>query len=47
MSERGVSVDHTTIWRWVQTYGPEVYRDLQGKVKRKSSAGTWMKPLVR
>jgi transposase-like protein len=39
MAERGLSVDHTSIWRWVQTYGPEVYRRLQGEVKRKSS--TW------
>jgi transposase-like protein len=23
MAERGLSVDHTTIWRWTQTYGPE------------------------
>jgi len=39
MAERGLSVDHTTIWRWTQRYGPEVYRRLQGEVKRKSS--TW------
>ena len=39
MAERGLSVDHTTIWRWTQAYGPEVYRQLRGKVKRKSS--TW------
>src|SRR6516162_9573684 len=39
MAERGLKVDHTTIWRWTQTYGPEVYRPLQGEVKRKSS--TW------
>lgn len=37
--ERGLSVDHTTIWRWVQRYGQEVYRSLRGAVKRKSS--TW------
>jgi transposase, IS6 family len=24
MAERGLAVDHTTIWRWVQRYGPEV-----------------------
>jgi transposase-like protein len=24
MAERGLKVDHTTIWRWTQTYGPEV-----------------------
>src|ERR1022692_5339504 len=22
MAERGLSVDHVTIWRWVQRYGP-------------------------
>ena len=39
MAERGLVVDHTTIWRWTQTYGPEVNRRLHGEVKRKSS--TW------
>jgi len=39
MAERGLSVDHTTIWRWAQTYGPEVHRRLGGEVRRKSS--TW------
>ena len=39
MAERGLAVDHTTIFRWTQTYGPEVYRRLRGEVKRKSS--TW------
>ena len=39
MAERGLSVDHTTVWRWTQTYGPEVCRRLQREVKRKSS--TW------
>lgn len=24
MTERGVPVDHTTIYRWVQKYGPEL-----------------------
>jgi transposase, IS6 family len=39
MAERGLAVDHTTIWRWVQRYGPEVRRRLRGNVKQKSS--TW------
>jgi hypothetical protein len=39
MAERSLKVDHTTIWRWTQTYGPDVYRRLKGEVKRKSS--TW------
>jgi transposase-like protein len=53
IAERGLSVAHTSIWRWVQTYGPEVLRRLRGQVKRKSSswhmdetfvrvAGQWM-----
>jgi transposase-like protein len=37
IAERGLSVDHTTIWRWAQKYGPELYRQLHGHVKRKSS----------
>ena len=24
MAELGLAVDHTTIWRWTQTYGPSV-----------------------
>lgn len=39
IAERGVFVHHTSIWRWTQTYGPEIYRRLQGAVKRKSA--TW------
>jgi transposase, IS6 family len=26
VTERGLSVDHTTIWRWVQRYAPELNR---------------------
>ena len=39
MAERGLALDHTTIWRWVQRYGLEVHRRLRGSVKQKSS--TW------
>jgi transposase-like protein len=39
IAERGLSVDHTTVWRWVQRYGPELNRQLAEQVKRKSS--TW------
>jgi transposase-like protein len=39
MAARGLPVDHTTICRWLQTYGPEIYRCLVGEVKQKSS--TW------
>ena len=39
IAERGLSIHHTSIWRWTQSYGPEIYHRLQGAVKRKSS--TW------
>jgi transposase, IS6 family len=39
MAERGLRVDHTSIWRWTQTYGPEVHQRLRGSMKRKSA--TW------
>ena len=39
MAERGLSVDHTTIWRWTQIYAPEVQRRLRGQVKPKGL--TW------
>jgi len=29
MEERGVDVDHTTIYRWVQSYAPEIERKLR------------------
>src|SRR5215471_9505459 len=28
MAERGLAVHHTSIWRWIQAYGPEVHRRL-------------------
>lgn len=24
MCERGLTVDHTAVWRWVQRYAPEI-----------------------
>ena len=31
MLDRGLEVDHTTIYRWVQHYGPEIERRLRFK----------------
>ena len=39
MAERGLSVDHTTVWRWVQAYAPEIRKRLQGHLKYKRA--TW------
>src|SRR4028119_242979 len=33
MSERGLSVDHTTVLRWVQRYAPEVNKRMRPHLK--------------
>ena len=39
MSERGLSVDHTTVWRWVQRYAPEINRRVRPYLKSGTSYG--------
>ncbi len=29
MSERGLAVDHTTVWGWVQRYAPEINKRMR------------------
>jgi transposase-like protein len=33
LEERGMDADHTTIWRWVQRYGPELQQRLRRHLK--------------
>jgi transposase, IS6 family len=33
MRERGLSVDHTTVWRWVQRYAPEINKRMRQHLK--------------
>jgi transposase, IS6 family len=33
MAERNLSVDHVTIWRWVQRYAPELNRRCQRELR--------------
>src|SRR3984893_6189186 len=33
LEERGLHVDHTTVWRWVQCYGPELDQRLRPHLK--------------
>src|ERR1700746_2557781 len=33
LAERGLAVDHTIIWRWVQRYGPELEQRLRRHLK--------------
>ncbi|EJK88389.1 transposase [Rhizobium sp. AP16] len=37
MGERGVSVDHSTIYRWVQKYAPEIEKRLRWHWRRPQS----------
>jgi transposase, IS6 family len=39
MAERGLMVDHTTVWRWCQRYGPVIYHQLRGKLRYTTT--TW------
>ena len=53
MTERGLSVDHTTVWRWMQRYAPELDHRVRQELKRTGTswrvdetyirvAGRWM-----
>jgi transposase-like protein len=42
--ERGLHVDHTTIYRWVQRYAPELEKRCQPHLKATTDSGVWMKP---
>jgi transposase-like protein len=33
LEERGLKADHTTVWRWVQCYGPELEQRLRRHLK--------------
>ncbi len=41
LCERGVNVDHTTIYRWVQHYAPEMEKRLRWYWKRPSMWSSW------
>jgi hypothetical protein len=33
LADRGLHADHVTVWRWVQSYAPEMERRLRSKLK--------------
>lgn len=41
LAERGVAVDHTTIYRWVQRYAPEIERRLRWNWRRPGLRRMW------
>src|SRR3546814_11361584 len=40
LAERGISVDHTTIYRWVQCYAPEMEKRLRWLDRKSVGLGT-------
>lgn len=47
LAERGMNVDHSTIYRWVQLYTPEIESDYAGTGNPKPAmvSGILMKPM--
>lgn len=41
MSERGIDVDHSTIYRWVQAYAPEIEKRLRWQWRRTDRNRSW------
>src|SRR5690349_5038064 len=39
LAERGIAVDHVTLWRWVQRYAPELEKRLRKRLK--STNDSW------
>ena len=44
LAERGLLVDHVTVWRWVQRYALQIQRRLQPRSDRPTTVGGWMRP---
>ncbi|PIJ53582.1 hypothetical protein BOM23_21485 [Erwinia sp. OLMDLW33] len=41
LAERGLYVDHTTIYHWVQRYAPEMGKRLRWYCRQPSGFGSW------
>ena len=41
LAQRGFSVDHVTVWRWVQRYAPELECACAGTSSRRTTRGGW------
>jgi transposase-like protein len=42
MCERGLQVDHTTIYRWVQHYAPELEKRCRPRLKAQKSINNFI-----
>src|SRR3954463_12394003 len=44
LMERGLPADHTSVWRWVQRYAPELNRRCRRELKPTTVPGASMRP---
>jgi len=47
LMERGLPADHTTIWRWVQRYAPELNRRCRRELKPTAPGGSTKRTFAR
>jgi transposase-like protein len=45
LTERGVRVDHSTLWRWIDRYGPELDRRIRPHLHPNGPNGVPTKPI--
>lgn len=45
LQDRGVSVDHTTVFRWIQAYAPAIERRSGRICSRVTAHGGWTRPM--
>jgi hypothetical protein len=44
--KRGLSVDHVTIWRWVQRYAPELERRLRRHFAKRGGSSLALRSII-
>ena len=42
-AERGLSIERSTIYRWVQEYSPELEKRIKPYLRTTNDCGSWMK----
>jgi hypothetical protein len=45
--DRGVTVDHTTIFRWIQDYAAEPEKRIRPHLRLSNGPGVWTRPISR
>jgi transposase-like protein len=47
MRERGLAVDHSTVWRWVQRYAPEINKRIRQHLKMSGTSYRVDEPYIK